>query len=97
MCQPLQKNRCATLFERQVLYETVQNELSNTMEPRKVCYRFEYDMDYDREIIWAFVQRSGGEISLRKDSILYWVDPAYESLLVCAWPELKREPNHDFI
>ena len=30
------------------------------MEPRYVCYRLDCTMDYDREVIWAFVQRSGG-------------------------------------
>jgi hypothetical protein len=60
-----------------------------------LCYRLTYRSQYDEEVIWAFVQRSGGHISIRQDCIDYWITPRYQSLLLCAWPELEPQPQLD--
>ena len=65
--------------------------------PTFFCYRLTYRNEYDEDVIWAFVQRSGGHISIRQDSIDYWVTARYQSLLVCAWPDLERHPELDYI
>ena len=61
------------------------------------CYRLTYRSEYDEEVIWAYVQRSGGHISIRQDSIDYWVDSRAELFLNCAWPDLERHPELDLI
>ena len=66
-------------------------------QPKLICYRLTYRSSYDEEVIWAFVQRSGGHISIRQDSIDYWIPIRYETLLVCAWPDLERHPELDLI
>jgi hypothetical protein len=65
------------------------------LQPQYVCYRLTHRSEYDEEVIWAYVQRSGGHIAIRQDCIDYWITPRYESLLVCAWPELERQPQFD--
>jgi hypothetical protein len=66
-----------------------------TAEPILRCYRLTYRSEYDEEVIWAFVQRSGGHLSIRQDSIDYWIPVRYQTLLVCAWPELEAQPQLD--
>lgn len=66
-------------------------------DTRLRCYRLYASIDLDEEIIWAYVQRSGGFLSIRGDCIDFWVPPSAELFLVCAWPELVRYPNLDYI
>ena len=61
------------------------------------CYRLGYRADYDEEAVWALVQRHGGHISIRQDCIDFWIDPAWEPLLVMAFPDLERRPELDYI
>lgn len=62
-----------------------------------ICYRLPYRSEYDEETIWAYVQRAGGEIAIRQDCIDFWVPPRAELFLVCAWPELERRADLDYI
>ncbi len=61
------------------------------------CYRLNSRSLYDEEVIWAYVQRSGGHINIRSDCIDYWVDPRAEVMLLCAWPQLERRPDLDIL
>ena len=66
-------------------------------QPCLLCYRLNWNVNLDEEIIWAYVQRSGGHINIRQDIIDFWVPPWAELFLVCAWPELERRPDLDYI
>lgn len=66
-------------------------------EPQLRCYRLTYRSHYDEEAIWAYVQRSGGHIAIRQDSIDYWVTARAEVFLLCAWPALERHPEFDLV
>lgn len=61
------------------------------------CYRLTSSLSPDEEAIWLYVQRSGGDTAIRKDCIDFWVDSRAEIFLVCAWPELERHPELDYI
>jgi hypothetical protein len=63
--------------------------------PKLICYRLTSRSDYDREVIWQYVQRSGGHMAIRQDCMDYWVDARSELFLLCAWPELIRQPQLD--
>lgn len=69
------------------------------MSPKPVlfCYRLSARSSLDEEVIWQYVQRSGGHISIRQDCIDFWVTAAAELFLVCAWPELERRADLDYI
>lgn len=60
-----------------------------------LCYRLTYRSEYDEESIWAFVQRSGGHMSLRQDCIDFWIRPELAAVLLCGWPELEPQPQLD--
>lgn len=63
--------------------------------PKFLCYRLTQRSEYDEEVIWAYVQRSGGHISIRQDCIDYWIPPRHQTMLLCAWPELEPQPQLD--
>ena len=67
------------------------------MTPLLVCYRLDSSMSYDEELVWSYVQRHGGCISLRGDCRDFWIDPLYSSWLVIAWPRLRRLPDRDYV
>ena len=61
-----------------------------------LCYRYQaWTHDYDCELVWAFVQRHGGHITVRNDCIDYFVPVKYQVLFALAWPELTRQSNLD--
>ncbi len=63
-----------------------------------VCYRYQaWTSDLDCESVWAFVQRHGGYISIRRDCIDYIIPVRYQVLLALAYPELTRQSNLDLI
>ena len=66
-------------------------------DTRLFCYRLTARCSIDEEIVWAYVQRSGGHISIRTDCIDFWIPPHAEVFLVCAWPELTRRKDLDYI
>ena len=62
------------------------------------CYRYQaWAHDYDCEAVWRFVQRHGGYISIRNDSIDYFVPVEYRVLFELAYPDLIRQYNLDLI
>jgi hypothetical protein len=67
------------------------------MTPCLICYRLDSSMPYDSELIWAWVQRHEGLVSVRGDCVDFWIDPQYSSLLVLAWPLLRRRPDWDYV
>ena len=64
------------------------------------CYRYytylDY-LDYDQEVIWRDLQSWGGSLSLRADSIDFWVPAAYHAWFVLRYPELVRQPRLDYV
>ncbi len=62
-----------------------------------VCYRLNYRATYDEELVWALVQRHGGHIAIRQDSVDFWLDPQWEIVLNIAFPDLERRPDLDYI
>lgn len=64
-----------------------------------LCYRYHAwaDYDYSDESIWEFVQRHNGYISIRQDSIDYFVPRAYQTLFEIAYPGLTRQFHLDYI
>ena len=67
------------------------------MTARLLCYRLSARLHYDEEAIWAYVDRSGGHISIRQDCIDFWIPPQAQVLLLCAWPDLERRCDLDYI
>ena len=67
------------------------------LEPLLLCFRLTSLMDYDEEVIWAYVQRSGGYISIRNDCIDFWVPRHAVVLFLCAWPDLERRTMDDYV
>ena len=63
-----------------------------------LCYRYQaWRHDLDSESVWAFVQRHGGHMSIRRDCIDYFLPVAYQVLFELAYPELTRQYNLDLI
>jgi len=54
-------------------------------------------MHYDPEVIWAWVQRHAGQLSIKGDCIDFWVPVEYQSLFVLAWSQLRRRRDFDMI
>jgi hypothetical protein len=54
-----------------------------------LCYRLAARVDYDEEVIWAYVQRSGGEMIIHRDCIDFFVPLRAVTVMLCAWPELE--------
>jgi hypothetical protein len=67
------------------------------LTPSLVCYRLDSHMLLDEEVIWAFVQRHGGHLSIKGDCIDFWIPQQYESMFVCAWSQLRRKSEFDYI
>jgi hypothetical protein len=70
---------------------------SYKLTPSLLCYRLDAHMLLDEEAIWAFVQRHGGQLSIKGDCIDFWIPAKYESLFVCAWSQLRRKSEFDYI
>jgi hypothetical protein len=70
---------------------------SYKLTPSLVCYRLDSSMRYDEEAIWAFVQRHGGQLSIKVDCIDFWIPVKYQSMFVCAWSQLRRQRELDYI
>jgi len=68
------------------------------MERKLLCYRLIawVNEDYDPEEIWSLVQRHGGELAIRRDSIDFFMPPQYKLVIELSYPELCREPALDY-
>ena len=64
------------------------------------CYRYytylDY-LDYDQEVNWRDLQSWGGSMSLRADSIDFFVPYAYRVFFLLRYPELVRQPRLDYV
>lgn len=69
----------------------------HTLEPVLLCFRLYSTVDYDEEVIWEFVQRHRGFISLRADCIDFWIPREYLSLFTLAYPDLTRQASFDYV
>lgn len=67
------------------------------IDSRILCYRLTSVIDYDEELVWALVQRHGGQLSIRGDCIDFWIDREWAPLLVLAFPRLERRPDLDYL
>ena len=67
------------------------------IQPTLLCYRLDSRMDLDEEAIWAFVQRHGGQLSIRGDCIDFWIPVEYQSMFALAWSGLRRKSEFDYI
>ena len=62
-----------------------------------LCYRYQaWAHSYDEEAVWALVQSWGGHISIRADSIDFFVPRAQRLLFELAYPDLSRQPGLDW-
>lgn len=62
-----------------------------------LCFRLLAACAYDEEVVWAFVQRHGGFLSIRADCIDFWLHERYALLVTIAWPGLLRIPALDYV
>ena len=66
------------------------------IEPVLLCFRLYATVDYDEELIWEFVQRHHGYVSLRGDCVDYWIPKEYLVLFTLAYPDLTRQASLDY-
>ena len=65
-------------------------------DPDLYCYSLPYFVDYDPEDIWALVQRHEGSLSPQfGGSYEFYIPRDYASLLVLAFPLLRRQYQKD--
>jgi hypothetical protein len=65
-------------------------------EPSILCYQLPYYILYDPEVIWSLVQRHGGTITaLPGGHYDYYIASEYASILLVAFPELRRQLQKD--
>ena len=65
-------------------------------EPDIFCYQLPYFVLYDPEAIWELVQRHGGSVSyLNGGQYDYYIDRSYASILILAFPQLRRQYQKD--
>lgn len=71
--------------------------LINSMERTLSCYTlWTGSSDHDPKALWQLVKRHGGQRRLYRDRVDYWIPPQYASLVVTAYPQLKRQPLLDY-
>lgn len=64
--------------------------------PDIFCYTLAYWMSYDPESVWSLVQRHGGTVvPLAGGYYDYYIDREYASVLVMAYPHLRRQYQKD--
>ena len=72
------------------------HDSESMIEPDIFCYQLPYFIDYDPEQVWEMVQRHGGSISyLNGGQYDFYIDREYASILVLAFPELRRQYQKD--
>ena len=65
-------------------------------EPDIFRYQLPYYVFYDPEQIWEMVQRHGGSVSyLNGGQYDYYIQREYASILVLAYPLLRRQYQKD--
>ena len=65
-------------------------------EPDLFCYQLSYWHSYDPEAVWELVQLHGGSLSyLNGGQYDFYIDRQYASILVLAFPMLRRQYQKD--
>ena len=65
-------------------------------EPDLYCYSLPYYVDYDPESVWTLVQRHQGHLSPQfGGSYDFYIAREYASILLLAFPELRRQHQKD--
>jgi len=65
-------------------------------EPDVFCYQLAYWMSYDPESVWQLVQRHNGYMSVLPAGYYeFYIDRDYASILVLAFPQLRRQYQKD--
>jgi len=65
-------------------------------EPDVFCYMLAYWMTYDPESVWELVQRHDGYMSVLPAGYYeFYVEKQYASILVLAFPGLRRQYQKD--
>ena len=65
-------------------------------EPDVFCYQLAYWMSYDPELVWSLVQRHAGYMSVLPAGYYeFYIDRDYASILVLAFPQLRRQYQKD--
>lgn len=65
-------------------------------QPDVFCYQLAYWMPYDAELVWSLVQRHSGYMSILPAGYYdFYIDRAYASMLVLAYPLLRRQYQKD--
>ena len=60
------------------------------------CYQLPWFIDYDPELVWSLVQRHGGTVTCDTGGVyLYHIAEHHSSILILAWPQLRRLPHRD--
>jgi hypothetical protein len=69
---------------------------THMQEPDIFCYNLAYWIPYDPESVWQLVQRHGGYIAvLPGGAYEFYIPKQYASLLVLAFPGLRRQHQKD--
>lgn len=62
------------------------------------CYRYSYKSNCDPELVWEFVERQGGFMTIRGDCIDFFVSSTWEALFLLAFGhELERRAIFDYV
>jgi len=65
-------------------------------EPDVFCYQLAHWMTADPELVWELVQRHGGHISVLAGGYYeFYIARQYASIVVLAFPELRRQHQKD--
>ena len=71
-------------------------DISYMSDPDLYCYSLFYFIDYDPEDVWLLVQRHQGNIQPQHGGHYdFYIPRDYASLLVLAFPLLKRQRQKD--
>ena len=78
--------------------DRIVNPAIDSVPRRLYCYRYHaWESDFDEELIWRDVQAWRGHISIRVDSIDFWVPADYVTFFVLKYPDLVRCPDLDYV
>lgn len=88
VCYHTQRGLCA-IWVLVLIYTLMQ-------DPDLYCYSLPYFVDYDPEDIWALVQRHEGSLSPQFGGHYeFYIPRQYASILVLAFPMLRRQYQKD--
>ncbi len=62
-----------------------------------LCYKLQSRLEATEELLWSYVQRVHGYMSIRDDHILFWVPEGCESLFLLLGGDLARCAGLDYV